>query len=81
MKHLTFSTKALGIALFIWYTSACTSTPTEVIETVVTDSTFNDTGVVNPEDTAILNYPPANETFVDEGSGEDNAKEKIKIEE
>ena len=76
MKHFTFLTKTLGMGLFVWYTSSCTSTPTEVKETVVIDSTYTDTGVVNPEDTAIMNYAPANETFVDEGGGEDESKEK-----
>jgi len=74
MKRFIFLAKTLGIGLFIWYTYACTSTPTEVKETVVIDSTFADTGVVNPEDTAIMNYSPANETFVDEGGGEDDSK-------
>jgi len=76
MKRLTFLAKTLGIGLFIWYTNACTSAPTEVKDTVMIDSTYADTGVVNPEDTAIMEYAPANETFVDEGGGEDDSKEK-----
>lgn len=80
MKQLIFLAQTLGLLLLVTV-HACTSKPEQVQETVVTDSTFNDTGVVNAEDTAIMNYAPANETFVDEGSDADEHKEKIKIEE